>query len=216
MPAHYATADEPTLKGGMWLAQQWESARVLGQAPGGESNDALLVLDEIQKLPGWSESVKRLWDEDTAAARPLHVVLLGSSPLLVQRGLTESLAGRFEVLPVTHWSLPEMRDAFGVSVEEFVYYGGYPGAAALFDEPQRWRQYLLDALIETSVSRDVLLMSRIDKPALLRRLFKLGCTYSGRILSYQKMVGQLQDAGNTTTLAHYLELLSGAATTCRD
>ena len=53
-------------------------------------------------------------------------------------------------------------------------------------------------------------MTRVDKPALLRRLFQLGCLYSGQILSYQKMLGQLTDAGNTTTLAHYLELLSGA------
>jgi hypothetical protein len=128
----------------------------------------------------------------------------------MQQGLTESLAGRFEVLHVPHWSYAEMREAFGLSLDQYLYFGGYPGAAPLIGEPARWRRYLLDALIETTISRDVLLMTRVDKPALLRRLFELGCRYSGQVLSYTKMLGQLQDAGNTTTLAHYLELLSGA------
>ena len=201
----YASADEPTLRGADWIAQQWEAAR-LTAGPAG----AILVLDEVQKAVNWSESVKRLWDEDTRARRPLKVVLLGSAPLLVQRGLTESLAGRFEVLHLPHWSLTEMRTAFDVSVEEYVYFGGYPGAASLLREPARWRRYILDALVETTLARDVLLLTRVDKPALLRRLFELGCRYSGQVLSYSKMLGQLHDAGNATTLAHYLELLSGA------
>jgi hypothetical protein len=164
----------------------------------------------VQKALGWAESVKRLWDEDSRAGLALKVVLLGSAPLLVQQGLSESLAGRFEVLHLPHWSLAEMRAAFGFSLEAYLYFGGYPGAAALAGEPDRWRRYVLDALIETSVARDVLLLTRVDKPALLRRLFELGCRYSGQVLSYTKMLGQLHDAGNTTTLAHYLELLAGA------
>lgn len=208
-PTHYATADEPVLKDRVWIEQQWESAR-FGLRKARARSAGLFVLDEVQKIPAWSETLKRLWDEDTAAKLPLHVVLLGSSPLLVQRGLTESLAGRFEVVHVTHWSFKEMQEAFGWGLDQYLYYGGYPGAAALIGEQQRWRSYIQESLIETSVSRDVLLMTRVDKPALLRRLFELGCTYSGQVLSYQKMLGQLQDAGNTTTLAHYLRLLAGA------
>jgi predicted AAA+ superfamily ATPase len=128
----------------------------------------------------------------------------------MQQGLTESLAGRFEVVHLPHWSYAEMRAAFGFSLEDYLYFGGYPGAAPLIEDPQRWKRYLLDSLIETTIARDVLLMTRVDKPALLRRLFELGCRYSGQVLSYTKMLGQLQDAGNTTTLAHYLELLAGA------
>ncbi len=158
----------------------------------------------MQKAIGWSESVKRLWDEDTRAKRPIKVVMLGSAPLLVQQGLTESLAGRFEILRLPHWSLVEMRAAFNFSVDQYLYFGGYPGAAPLVSEPERWRRYILDALIETTIARDVLLLTRVDKPALLRRLFELGCRYSGQVLSYNKMLGQLHDAGNTTTLAHYL------------
>lgn len=208
IPNVFVSADEPTVGDIAWLAAQWERGR-LAAAEGGKTG-SVLVLDEVQKIPRWSETVKRLWDEDSRARRPVKVVLLGSAPLLMQQGLTESLAGRFEVVHLPHWSYAEMRAAFGFSLEDYLYFGGYPGAAPLIKDPQRWKRYLLDSLIETTIARDVLLMTRVDKPALLRRLFELGCRYSGQVLSYTKMLGQLQDAGNTTTLAHYLELLAGA------
>ena len=208
-PAHFASADEPGLKGGGWIAQQWETARFLTQTEE-QFSPALLVLDELQKIPDWSETVKRLWDEDAAIGRPLYVLLLGSTPLLIRKGLAESLAGRFEIVHATHWSWREMRDAFGWELDQYIYFGGYPGSAPLVDDEKRWRSYLLESLVETTISRDVLLMQRVDKPALLRRVFALACEYSGQILAYQKMVGQLQDAGNTTTIAGYLDLLEGA------
>lgn len=208
-PAHYATADEPALKDRVWINQQWEAARVLS-GNGSGSRKVLLVLDEVQKIPDWSETVKRLWDEDTVSNTPLQVLILGSAALLVQKGLSESLSGRYEVISLTHWSYSEMHAAFGWDIDQYIFYGGYPGAAELIDDPERWASYIRDSLIEPAISRDILLMTRVDKPALLRQLFELGCSYSGQILSYQKMVGQLQDAGNTTTLAHYLELLDGA------
>ena len=208
VPTHYASADEPTLRSSAWIEEQWEVARF--RAAEDRRRGAVLFLDEVQKVTGWAEVVKSLWDADSAAGRRLKVVVLESSPLLLQHGLTESLAGRFEVIPVTHWSFPEMREAFAFNLEQYLFYGGYPGAAPLIKDHDRWVRYIKDSLIETTVSRDILLMTRVEKPALLRRLFHLGCTYSGQILSYQKMVGQLQDVGNTTTLAHYLDLLSGA------
>ncbi len=208
LPHRYASADEPTLRGTEWIEQQWDAARLLAGDAG--KAGALLVLDEVQKVQGWSETVKRLWDADTRARSRLKVVLLGSAPLLVQQGLSESLTGRFEVLHLPHWSLPEMKEAFGWTLDRYLFYGAYPGAASLARQPQRWSRYIRDSLIETTIARDVLLLSRVDKPALLRRLFELGCAYSGQILSYTKMLGQFQDAGNTTTLAHYLDLLAGA------
>jgi len=208
LAALMSSADEPTLQGGAWIETQWDAARLEAKRAG--HGGAVLVLDEIQKVPHWSETVKRLWDEDTRNHVPLKVIVLGSAPLLMAQGLTESLAGRFEVLHFPHWSWPEMRDAFGWTLEQYVCYGGYPGAAPLITEPDRWRRYIRDSLIETSISRDVLLLSRVNKPALLRRLFELGCRYSGQALSFTKMLGPLQDAGNTTTLAHYLDLLAGA------
>jgi hypothetical protein len=207
-PSVFVSADEPALRDGAWLVAQWERARLLARDSGKQG--AVLSIDEVQKIPDWSEAVKRLYDEDTRHRLPLRVVLLGSAPLLVQRGLSESLAGRFETLHLPHWSLTEMRTAFGFSLEQYLYFGGYPGAAPLAADPSRWRRYLLDSLVETTISRDVLLLTRVDKPALLRRLFELGCRYSGQVLSFTKMLGQLHDAGNTTTLAHYLELLAGA------
>lgn len=207
-PSRYITADLATLQDVSWLRQQWDVARELAKTEG----KALLIVDEIQKIPHWSDMVKLLWDQDTASGIDLSVMVLGSSPWLMQKGLSESLAGRFETIPITHWSFKEMHEIFGWSLERYLYFGGYPGAAPLADEknPERWTNYINESIIETTISRDILLMSQVNKPALLRRLFQLGCHYSGQILSYNKMLGELQDAGNSTTLAHYLDLLNGA------
>ena len=189
-----------------WLIRNWEAAR----REAGRSDRFVLVFDEIQKIPRWSETVKGLWDADRASGCPLHVVILGSAPLLMQSGLSESLAGRFESIHVSHWSFAEMSRAFDFDLPTYLYFGGYPEAARFVRDPERWRDYILGSLVEPTIERDILAMTRVDKPALLRRLFELGRMYSGQILSYTKMTGQLQDAGNTTTLAHYLDLLSGA------
>ena len=207
---HSVSADNPGLVGSSWLSAQWEVARALAAQAGA----CILVLDEVQKLPHWTEEVKRLWDEDTRTGRDVRVVVLGSAPLLISSGLTESMAGRFEMTRLGHWRYQEMRDAFGFTLDQFIYYGGYPGAATLIDNPLRWAAYVRDALIETTISKDVLLMSPVQKPALLRRVFDLACRYSAQELSYQKMLGQFTDAGNTTTLAHYLHLLEGAGMVC--
>ena len=208
IPLHYVSADTATLEDLSWIYAQWEVARSKVNV----KQEALLVIDEIQKIPQWSSVVKKLWDEDTRKGLNLKVIILGSSPWLMQKGLSESLAGRFEIHPVTHWSYTEMQKVFGWDIDQYIYFGGYPGAAPLADvtDQTRWLNYINDSLIETTISRDILLMTQVNKPALLRRLFQLGCSNSSQILSYQKMLGQLQDAGNTTTLAHYLELLSGA------
>ena len=190
-----------------WLTKVWEAARI--DADRSECG-FVLVLDEIQKILHWSETVKGLWDADRAVERPLHVVVLGSAPLIMQQGLTESLAGRFELIRVNHWSFREMVDAFDFDLPSYIYFGGYPGAAHQISDQPRWREYIRSSLIEPNIERDILSMTRVNKPALLKRAFELGSSYSGQILSYTKMQGQLQDAGNTTTLAHYLDLLSNA------
>lgn len=207
-PSHYASSDGSSLRDYPWIEQQWEIGRQLAKS--NNTLGALVVLDEIQKIPFWPDIVKKLWDEDTAHHVNLKVMILGSSSLLIQTGLGESLAGRFELIPISHWSFQECREAFNLSLEEYIYFGGYPAAAALIKDEERWSRYIVDSLIETSISRDIMLMTCIHKPALLRRVFELGCLSTGRVLSYQKMLGQLQDAGNAATLAHYLELLSGA------
>lgn len=204
--SHYAAADLPAPPLTEWITRQWELARMkaTGRTP------AILVLDEIQKIAHWSVEVKRLWDEDTRLTRRLHVVLLGSSSLLIQKGLEESLAGRFELIRFPHWSWAECRDAFRWSLDQYIYFGGYPGSATLIREEDRWGRYIRDALMETAISKDILLLNRVEKPALLRQLFVLACEYGGQVLSYQKLLGQLTDAGNTTTLAHYQRLLESA------
>lgn len=206
IPTHYASADDNEIHAVSWLEQQWEVGRSLT----GSRKSAVLVIDEIQKIKEWSSIVKRLWDEDTRKKRPLKVILLGSAPLMIQHGLSESLAGRFETIPIRHWTFQEMRAAFKWDFAQYIYFGGYPGAATLINNEIRWKQYVRDSLIETTISKDIFSLSTIQKPALLKQLFHLGCSYSGQILSFHKITGQLHDAGNTTTLAHYLELLSAA------
>ena len=206
MPYHYAAADFPAPPPMEWIVQQWDLCR--RKAKDGKS--VILVLDEVQKISNWSEEVKRLWDEDTRKDINLKVVLLGSSALLIQKGLTESLAGRFEIIRLGHWPWKECRDCFSWDIDRFIYFGGYPGSASLIDNEERWAQYVRDSLIETAISKDILLLNRVEKPALLRQLFVLACEYGGQILSYQKMLGQLADAGNTVTLAHYQRLLESA------
>lgn len=208
LPVHFASADFVSTVQSAWISQQWEAARIkLRQS---EQNNAVLIIDEIQKIENWSEAVKKEWDSDTAQQKSLKVILLGSSRLLLQQGLTESLAGRFESIYIGHWSYREMKEAFDYTPDQHVWFGGYPGAASLIHDESRWRRYITDALIETSISKDILMLTRVDKPALMKRLFEIGCSYSGQILSFTKILGQLQDAGNTTTLAHYLRLLDTA------
>ena len=190
-----------------WLVRHWEQARI--EAADSEQ-DFVLVIDEVQKIENWSEAVKGLWDADRRNGRPLHVILLGSAPLLMQQGMSESLAGRYETIHLAHWSYAEMSAAFGIDLQSYLYFGGYPGATPLIHDQKRWRTYIIESLVEPNIERDILAMQRVDKPALLKRLLHLGAECSGQILSYNKMLGQLQDAGNTTTLARYLDLLSSA------
>ena len=206
VPNLYESADAIPVTNSVWLTQLWEAARLQIKVSG--ATEYLIVIDEIQKIDNWSEIVKQQWDKDTRERTNIKVILLGSSRLLIQQGLTESLAGRFETMYLGHWTYTEMQEAFGWSIEQYVYFGGYPGSAILIDDEERWKNYIKDSLIETSISKDILMLTRVDKPALLKRLFELGSLYSGQVLSYTKIIGQLQDAGNTTTLANYLKLLS--------
>ena len=206
MEYHFVSADAVFDSNYVWIEQVWETARIkLRQS---KTHELLLVIDEVQKIPNWSEYIKQQWDKDTFEKTNIKVILLGSSRLLIQRGLTESLAGRFETIYLGHWSYAEMSTAFNWDVEQYIYFGAYPGTASLINDEERWKNYVKDALIETSISKDILMLTRVDKPALLKRLFELGSLYSGQILSYTKILGQLQDSGNTTTLSHYLQLLS--------
>ena len=205
IPYSVEVADAVDPKDSDWIRRIWEGARTTMTLRG--EQERLLVIDEIQKIDNWSEVVKREWDEDTRRHIQLKVVLLGSSRLLLKKGLTESLAGRFELIRLGHWSYHEMHEAFGMTLDQYIYFGGYPGAAPLVEDEKRWRKYIKDSLVAPSIEKDVLMTSTIYKPALMKQLFELGCSYSAEMLSLTKLMGQLQDAGNVTTLAAYLELL---------
>ena len=208
IPHMYVSTDGIPESDQIWISQQWQSARLqLNRSP---EKGFILVLDEIQKIKDWSERVKMEWDADTLKGIDLKLVILGSSRLHIQKGLSESLTGRFEEMYLPHWSLEEMQSAFNFSLEQYIWFGAYPGSARLVRNESRWKNYIINSIIETTLSKDILLLTRIDKPALLRRVFELGCLYSGQVLSLSKMLGQIQEGGNTSTLANYLKLLDSA------
>jgi uncharacterized protein len=198
-----------------WLTNHWIEAT--NQAEQWTKNPAfnssklpfVFVVDEIQLVPQWSTLIKGLWDAMQNSDQKMHVLLLGSAPLLVQKGLSESLTGRYELLRASHWSFTEMNDAFDFTLDEYIYFGGYPGSAGLIRDEQRWRAYVVDALIQPSIEKDVLAMERVDKPALLRQLFELGCEYSGQIVALDKISKSISQ-GHVLTLARHLILLSQA------
>lgn len=204
-PWQFYSADNVPASDSAWVSNCWAAVRSLKENKGYES--IVLVIDEIQKIENWSEVIKKEWDDDTFYDRNIKVLLLGSSRVLLERGLSESLNGRFEEIRMTHWSYPEMRDCFGFSPDMYLFYGGYPGAASLIGDIDRYQQYVQSAIVEATINRDILMNTPISKPALLRQAFELGAAYSGQLLSLTKMTGTLQDAGNTTTLAGYIRLL---------
>lgn len=211
-PYQLFSADNVPTMNSAWISDCWAAVRSLKEIKDWES--MILVIDEIQKISNWSEVVKKEWDDDTFHDRNIKVLLLGSSRVLLEKGLSESLAGRFEEIRMSHWSYQEMRDAFGFSLDQYLFFGGYPGAATLIDDGDRFSQYIQSAVIEATLNKDILMDTPISKPALLRQTFELGAAYSGELLSLNKMLGSLQDAGNTVTLAGYINLLDESGLLC--
>lgn len=211
-PYMFYSADNVPATNGGWISNCWAAVRSLMSSNGW--NNVVLVIDEIQKIANWSEVVKKEWDDDTFYDRDIRVLLLGSSRVLLERGLSESLAGRFEEIRMSHWSFREMNECFGVTLDQYIYYGGYPGAAFLYDDLDRFRQYIQSSIIDATINKDILMDTPISKPALLRQTFELGAAYSGNLLSLNKMLGMLQDAGNAATLAGYINLLNESGLLC--
>ena len=206
------SADNVPASNTAWVSNCWAAVRSLKESKGLEC--VILVIDEIQKITNWSEVVKKEWDDDSFHDRNIKVLLLGSSRVLLEKGLSESLGGRFEEIRMTHWSYPEMRECFGFTLDQYLFYGGYPGAAELISDHDRWEQYIQSAIIDATINKDILMNTPIGKPALLRQTFELGASYSGELLSLNKMLGSLQDAGNTVTLAGYINLLGESGMLC--
>jgi predicted AAA+ superfamily ATPase len=212
LPYQFFSADNIPATDQHWISNCWTTVRSLMVHK--EYPCIILVIDEIQKIANWSEVIKKEWDDDTFHDRDIRVLLLGSSRVLLEKGLSESLAGRFEEIRMSHWSYTEMKECFGFSLNQYLFYGGYPGAASLVSEDDRFQQYIQSAIIDATIHKDILMDTPISKPALLRQTFELGAAYSGEILSLNKMIGSLQDAGNATTLAGYIQLLDESGLLC--
>ena len=211
-PSEATAVPDPRLRTVDWLVSVWEWAREMAWE---HNRGFVLALDEIQVVPDWSQAVKGLWDRDRDTGCPLQVIVLGSAPWSLLTGRGESLAGRFVPFDVRHWSLPEMVEGFDFSLDEYLFFGGYPGAAPFIRDQRAWREYVVESIIAPVVARDILALTRVDKPALMRQLVDMAPEYSGQIVTYDNLAGQLRGAGHATTVAHHLDLLSDAGMVAR-
>lgn len=187
-----------------WISEKWYEVRTKMMLYG--ENEHILIIDEIQKIAGWSETVKKEWDQDTRDKRNLKVILLGSSRLLIQKGLEESLEGRYETLKMGYWEWEEMREAFGFTMEQFIYFGGFPGLAPYINDEDRWRKMMEDSIISPILNRDILDIEEIRNPSLLRQVFEIGSMYSSQEISLNKMQGVV-NSGTVPTISSYLRIL---------
>jgi predicted AAA+ superfamily ATPase len=208
----FISADNVEKNNVSWINEVWETARQRMKLK--KTSEYLLVIDEVHKVNNWSEAVKKEWDDDTFNDVNIKVILLGSSRLLIKDGLTESLAGRYELIHMSHWSFKEMKEAFGMDLEHYIFFGGYPGGVGFINNEVRWRKYIKDSIVAPAIAHDILMTKTIYKPELMKQLFELGCTYSGEEIALTKLLGQLQDAGNITTLANYLSTLNESHLLC--
>ncbi|PIR24996.1 MAG: hypothetical protein COX62_05900 [Deltaproteobacteria bacterium CG_4_10_14_0_2_um_filter_43_8] len=203
-PQHYISADDVLSASSSWILEQWQAAQSKG-------TNTILAIDEIQKIPQWSETIKKLWDEQTHQKKnSLKIILMGSSSLQMQKGLTESLTGRFELIHVPHWNYYESNQIHKMNLQDYLKYGGYPGSYDYLKNKERWKTFLKDSIIETVIGKDILMFSQVRSPALFRQAFEILCFYPAREISYNKLLGQLQEKGNVELVKHYIELYAGA------
>ena len=209
VPFDFFAADNVNRFDTSWIPNKWQQARMRMDIH--SEQEHILIIDEVKKIKGWSEQVKKEWDEDSRNHRNLKVILLGSSRLLLQKGLEESLEGRFETIKMGYWDWQEMHDAFGFSMDEYVYFGGFPGLAPDIQDEDRWRNLMEDSIISPILTRDILEIEEIRNPALLRQVFELACTESAKELSLTKMQGTM-NSGTVPTIKNYLDILSKSMT----
>jgi uncharacterized protein len=197
----YVSADKVMNSDHTWIRECWQKARAEG---------ALLVVDEIQKIDQWAETIKSLWDEEKRRQQPIKCILLGSSSLDIQRGLSESLTGRFQLIQAHHWNAAESLAGYGISFEEFLKYGGYPGSYDLRSQQEEWISYIRTSILSTVIEKDILLNNTVKSPALFKQAFDIIMSYPAQEISYTKLLGQIQEKGNTDLVKHYLRLYEGA------
>lgn len=205
VPFDFFAADGVNRFDSSWIPNKWQQVRMRMDIH--SEQEHILIIDEVQKIRGWSEQVKKEWDEDSRSHRNLKVILLGSPRLLSQKGLEESLEGRFETIKMGYWDWQEMHEAFGFSMDEYVYFGGFPGLAPDIQDEDRWRNLMEDSIISPILTRDILEIEEIRNPALLRQVFELACIESAKELSLTKMQGTM-NSGTVPTIKNYLDILN--------
>ena len=199
--ANYVSADLVFNTSPQWLTEQWLKA---------QQDQKTLIIDEIQKCENWAETIKGLWDSAKRMKQSISCVLLGSSSLQIQKGLTESLTGRFQLILAHHWNHAESKEGYELSFEEFLKIGGYPGSYQFGKDLSEWRNYVKNSIISTVIEKDILQYQTVKSPALFRQAFEIILSYPAQEISFTKLLGQIQDKGNVELIKHYIHLYEGA------
>ena len=198
-PIHFVSGD--VISSALWIQEQWQIAR---------DAEKILIIDEIQKIPNWSEMIKKLWDEDKRKRLKPKCILTGSSSLSLQKGLSESLTGRFESISANHWSYQQSNQLHIMDLDEYLIYGGYPKSYSFMKDKKRWVDYITHSIVETVIGKDILMQAYVKSPALFRQAFYLLTSFPAQVISYNKLLGQLQDKGNIDLIKSYIELYESA------
>ena len=198
--AHYVSADQIFHSTPQWVEEQWRFAH---------QQNKMLIIDEIQKCENWPEIIKSLWDEFKRKKIELKCVLLGSSSLQIQKGLTESLTGRFQLIYAYHWNYKESHDGYGLNFEQYLKFGGYPGSYQ-FLNTQNWESFVKNSIVSTVIEKDILQYSTVKSPTLFKQAFEILISYPAQEISYTKLLGQLQNKGNVELIKYYIRLYEGA------
>lgn len=196
----YVSADQVFNADAQWLRTCWLEA---------QAGKKILFIDEIQKSHNWAEAIKALYDESKRIKKLFPCVLLGSSSLEIQKGLTESLTGRFQLIRAHHWNYQESKKGYDLSFEKYLSYGGYPGSYQFIDSAD-WADYVKNSIISTAVEKDILQFRSVKNPALFKQAFDILVSYPAQEISYNKLLGQLQDRGNVELIKYYISLFEGA------
>ncbi len=198
---HYYNSEEHFQSSNQWVQECWYKA---------QKQNKVLVIDEVQKIPDWAQVIKAMWDQQQLSGRKIKCIVLGSSSLSIQKGLSESLAGRFMLTQAFHWNYTESKEGYNLSWEEYLEIGGYPGAYPMRENLSDWQNYVKNSLVQAVIEKDILLNHTVKSPALFRQCFEILTSYPAQEISYTKLLGQLQNKGNTDLIKHYLSLFEGA------
>lgn len=204
LKATYANADNEYTDNRLFIHNAWEKKRR-------SANSQLIVLDNIQHIRNWSTLLQAEYEADMAIGKQPRVVLIAASCAPFYRDMeTDFMQQNSTILRLSLWTWADMRDAFGWSLDQYIFFGGYPGLGEIVAKGRPWRNYVRSKLIEPALTNDILIDVRLYKPHVLLQILEEGISYQGEVRSLNGILENTDGAGNTIILSTYLEFLHNA------